>query len=104
MVRRNDDSDSNGAAMRLNGDTPWYVKAISYVGVPAAIAFYLIYWLTISMPTKAEVMVLGDQLRVHVSSTSSDLMDIKHILIASCVNAGHTDIERMRCLGQAPLK
>lgn len=84
--------------MRLDGPTPWYIKAISYVGVPAAIAFYLVYWLTISMPTKAEVQYLGDQLKGHISSTSTDLGDIKLILIATCVNAGKNDVERERCV------
>lgn len=100
MVRKREDDDGIGPT---NGSAPWYVKAIGVVGVPAAIALYLVYYLTNVAPTKAEVMVLGDQLKVHVSSTSSDLTDIKRILIASCVNAGHTDVERLRCLGQVPI-
>lgn len=103
MVRRNTDDADDGAAMRLNGNTPWYVKAISLVGVPAAIAFYLIYYLTTTAPTKAEMITIGDSLKVHVSSTQSDLTDIKRILLASCVNAGHTDVERLKCLGQVPV-
>lgn len=103
MVRRQNDNSDDGATLRLNGNTPWYVKAIGVVGVPAAIAFYLIYYLTTAMPTKAEVLSLSEQLHVHVSSTQVDLADIKRILIASCVNAGHSDVERLRCLGQVPI-
>ncbi len=101
MVRKSD--DGTDGSNPFNGQAPWYIKAISYVGVPAAIAFYLLWYLTTAMPTKAEMIVLGDQLKVHVSSTTTDLMDIKRILIASCVNAGHSDVERLRCLGTVPV-
>lgn len=94
MVRKREDEMTTP----LNGSAPWYVKAISYVGVPAAIAFYLIYYLTTTMPTKADMLSIGDQLKTHVSSTQTDLSDIKRILVTTCVNAGHTDAERERCV------
>lgn len=103
MVRRQDDRTDDGAEGRVNGNAPWYVKAVSYYGVPAAIAVYLVWYLTTAMPTKAEVMVLGDQLKVHVSTTSSDLSDIKRILMVTCVNAAATDTKRMQCLGEMPV-
>lgn len=103
MVRRREDQGDDAMMGRADTDnTPWYVRAISYFGVPAAIALYLVYYLTTAMPTKAEVLMLGDELRVHVSSTQSDLSDIKRILLVTCVNAAATDAKRMQCLGSRP--
>lgn len=90
VTRRDSDSES---------DAPWYVKAISYFGVPAAIALYLVWYITTAVPTKAETMVLSDLLRTHVSSTQVDLADIKRILMVTCVNAAATDVKRRECLG-----
>jgi hypothetical protein len=84
----------------LTGMTPWYIKAASTFGVPAAIALYLIYYLTTSMPTKADMLLIGDQLRTHVSSTQTDLTEIRRVLVASCVNSAKNDAERDRCLGR----
>lgn len=95
-------------------ERPWWIDAIYKIGVPSAIALYLVYSLTAAMPTRADIVTLSDQrkaeiaaiadsLRMHVAATNNDLSDIKHILVASCVNQAATDVQRLRCLGQIPI-
>lgn len=95
--RAKDDDVNNSIYGRSGG--PWWMRAIYQVGVPSAIAIYLVYNLTSTMPTKAEVLALNDQLKTHVSSTITDLSEIKRVLTVTCVNAAGSDEKRRQCLG-----
>lgn len=93
----------NQSGWNGNG-SPWWLKAISTVGPVAAIALYLVYWMTTAVPTRADVALLGTQLKIHVDSTVSDLTEIKRILTAQCVNDAKDGEQRLRCLGEIPVK
>lgn len=101
MVQHNEKSETG-----WNGSAPWWMKAIYQVGVPSAIAIYLVYNLVSNMPLKAEVpskadmATISESLRIHVTSTSTDLQEVKRILLATCLNQATKDVQRLQCLGK----
>lgn len=95
--RRSDDSQDG---------MPWWVKAVSFFGVPSAIAIGLVYSLVNYMvPTMLEtqktlntvVITLGAISTEH-SYTKEQNERIIGVLRATCANAAKGDYERTQCM------
>lgn len=81
-----------------NGNgSPWWVKAIYQFGVPAGIAMFLVYRLTVGLPTAADVAEVKSTLAVHVSQTNEELVDIRLLLRAICFNTADNEKSRAAC-------
>lgn len=88
---------------------PWWVKAITFFGVPSAIALYLVYILA---TTIASATVLNTNTLIRVAQQSTELINtiererqedrynnimIQQILQAMCYNAAASSDERANC-------
>ena len=69
-------------------DKPWWVDAVVKLGVPAAIALFLVWWLTSSVA--ASLSTIKDRLDRHVSSSDFYQHQI-------CRNTARTEAERQAC-------
>lgn len=67
---------------------PWVVKAITQVGVPSAIALYLV-WLLASQ-------VLG-AIQTHDARSDAELRGLLPVLQRICINTSATDRDRAAC-------
>lgn len=78
---------------------PWWVKAIGVVGVPSAIAIYLVWTIASGLvPAMAEMQkTLNAVAADHIVSKSQN-DNILRVLRASCVNQAQTNDARERCL------
>jgi hypothetical protein len=74
--------------MGLNGQTPWYVKALATIGVPAAIAVYLV-WFT----TNGVMSAIHD----HANTSETGNKIIVNLLTQDCVNGSETSDEENAC-------
>jgi hypothetical protein len=91
---------------RIDEGMPWQVKALGIVGVPAAIAIYLV-WALVSQIAPA-ILSMNSLLSAHVAQMTTlmgEQTQIKNqneaiirILKTSCVNAAKDMVERERCL------
>ncbi len=85
---------------------PWWVKAIGFVGVPAAIAMYLIWALVQNVvPAMFEMQKTMTTMASSIASVSADHAaskvqndDILKVLRGTCLNQAKTYDDRMRCL------
>ena len=68
---------------------PWVVKAISTIGVPSAIALYLV-WLLASQ-------VLG-AIQTHDARSDAELRGLLPVLQRICINTSATDTDRAACV------
>lgn len=98
MGRRDMDEGSDGI--------PWWVRAVIYMGVPAAIACYLVYILaqTVSA-SQFQMQSTLNTLVLSVSAMQSEHGQIKmvnesmlRVLQASCVNSATSEEKRANCL------
>lgn len=84
---------------------PWWVKAIFLMGVPSAIACYLVYALVSAVvPGMLGLQEQVSRLAIQVGSVQTDHASQKvqndriiAILQASCANAAKDNFERDRC-------
>ena len=74
-----------------NGDAPWWVRATYMLGVPAAIAIFLIYFVTMGVVAKLDG--LDNSIRAHMR----DQTLLLYYLSALCRNTAETDTERAGC-------
>jgi hypothetical protein len=85
---------------------PWWVKAIGFVGVPSAIAMYLIYALVANVvPAMFDMQRAMNNLAVSVGNISTEHAESKRqteemlkVLRGSCLNQAKTYEEKSRCL------
>lgn len=85
---------------------PWWVKAIGFVGVPSAIAMYLIYALVANVvPAMFEMQKTMNNLAVAVGNISTEHAESKRqteemlkVLRGSCLNQAKSYEEKNRCL------
>ena len=98
--------DPSNDFRRSTDDTrnmPWQVKAITFFGVPSAIACYLVY---MSAGTHAsDVQKTNELLQTHIQistqleqRTEQQNIRLEKILLALCVNSATTPVDRERCL------
>lgn len=96
--RRESDTPSDGL--------PWQIKAIGIIGVPSAIALFLVYSMVsgivpamLSMQTTMSniVTAVGNIASDHVQQKAQNEQILK-VLRANCVNNAKDAIERERCL------
>jgi hypothetical protein len=80
---------------------PWLVKAIGFVGFPAAIAAYLIYIGAASLPTiQASMQTLAADHKRTLELVSDHIRqqeDVLRMLQRVCSNTAKNDVEKQRC-------
>lgn len=80
---------------------PWLVKAVGFVGFPAAVAAYLIWIGSASLPSiQASVQVLtADNKRIIelVSDHVRQQEEVLRMLQRVCSNTAKNDVEKQRC-------
>ena len=81
-------ANGNGNGNGLAG-APWQVRLVSAVGVPAAIACYLIWFLTSS--------VLG-AINQHSAEHRAELRTLTAVIQQLCVNTAPSDEARAGCV------
>ena len=92
-------------------DMPWQVRAVTFFGVPSAIALYLVYILAGTVVSKldrqADIISQqstrnGDIIKLIESENQVQRINMElviRILRANCVNSSATNLERDRCNG-----
>lgn len=70
---------------------PWWVKAAYMLGVPAAIALFLLWFVTTSVA--GEIKGLRDDTRQHMRDQARQLQYLRAI----CLNTAPTDLARAQC-------
>ncbi len=80
---------------------PWLVKAIGFVGFPAAIAAYLIYIGAASLPAiQANMQTLAADHKRTLELVSDHIRqqeDVLRMLQRVCSNTAKNDVEKQRC-------
>lgn len=84
---------------------PWQVKAIGIIGVPSAIAIYLVFSIVQGVvPAIANVQTTTNSLVIAMNEMTKDHTAVRiqnenmfRVLQATCVNAAKTNEERERC-------
>jgi hypothetical protein len=90
-------------------DSPWYVRAIAFIGVPSAIAVFLVYFLTnlfTAITTRLEAIEVAQRSAVQVSSTllkhleqdTESMWQLVSINQRTCLNTAKSDADRMACV------
>lgn len=85
---------------------PWWVKAIGFIGVPSAIAIYLVVALVRGI---VPALMDGNKLLIeHIGQMNSFVSgqqeiknqntDILRVLKTSCANSAKTEMDREKCL------
>lgn len=100
--KRIDTDDYSGADRRNgNGVLPWWVRAIAVVGIPGALALYLVYVgaqlapriLATAEAAHSESIRTRELLREHIQSEEQ----MYRLLQRICSNAARGDDDRQRC-------
>lgn len=76
-----------------NGNGPWWVKLISAVGVPSAIALGLVYWVT---------QVQGVALEDHADEAARQMRVLTAVTQQICANTAPTSLDRQGCFRMPP--
>jgi predicted nucleic acid-binding OB-fold protein len=104
--------EDNHASGSLWDDMPWWVKAIALVGVPSLISVGVIYSDRVQLAdevrtTRERVQAIergaGDhdvRVNIRFQELSDTTKETNRILVASCVNAAQTALDRERCVGR----
>lgn len=85
---------------------PWQVKALGFIGVPSAIALYLVYSLVsgitpavLSMQSTMSTLVISmNNIALDHAAAKQQNEQILRVLRASCVNSATDNEARERCL------
>jgi len=85
---------------------PWWVKAIGFVGVPSAIAMFLIWALVQNVvPAVLEMQKTVNTMAVQVATVSAEHAESKRqteevikVLRGNCINQAKSYEEKNRCL------
>jgi hypothetical protein len=93
-------SQTSKLAIKAFGENlPWWVNAIYKVGVPTAIACYLVWFLTSRVQTNLDIIQIAITKHVSDQTTSMEYnRQALNILRTMCVNAAKTDDARTECL------
>lgn len=89
-----------------SSDIPWWIRAVVYMGVPAAIACYLVYILAQTVTaSQAQVQSTLNTLVLSVASMQTEHTQIKmvneamlRVLQVTCANQAENADARERCL------
>ena len=90
----------------MNGKLPAWARAIAYLGVPSAIALFLVYFITqqvsgdvrdLQQAVQAEVAAVARVLSYQMDH-SDDIDGMTRVLTRICVNTAETDSQRDECL------
>ena len=79
-------------------DGPWWVQAIYKVGIPSAIAIFLIW--TLVNKIDVGIIEIRENLRLHAVDSSyviKNTNNLQQILQRICVNTSETNEERNAC-------
>lgn len=96
---------ANGNAI-LNGTSDWtslkaWSQAIGIIGIPGAIAFWLVYTLSTELPRisrQQEVIIAeSQQLRIAVTQLTQVVNGLSRTARQACYNAAKDDNARQRC-------
>lgn len=89
---------------RKEDNSPWYISAILRVGVPSAIALFLIWFLTSEV--KSDISVIKEAVKIHAEAAIHSAEGIReqnerltYILQRICINGARTTEDRNNCLG-----
>ena len=94
---------------------PAWARVIGFIGVPSAIAVFLVYSLvggisdrldTLTNSTNGLTKSTNDMIKEIQSERSANKVSLDNIwraTAADCVNTSQNEIERNRCLGWEPL-
>ena len=102
---------TNGNGRDPLSGMPWWMKAIILIGVPGAIALVLTYQSAFVL--EQSVAINGQKLasmqadarihdataHAHFSESHAAIDEMTRIMMAQCVNAAQTTMERDRCAG-----
>jgi hypothetical protein len=95
-----------------DGNTPWVVRAISVFGVPAAMALFLMWYVTLGPGGDksslrehfSETVTIQNRLDQHLTHTEMLHRNIEHYMQVQtlltrqlCVNASETEDDRAAC-------
>lgn len=69
-------------------EKPWWLDGIVKLGVPSAIAVFLIWWLT--SVVSASLSTIQNRLNEHIATTNIYLFEV-------CKHTGKTEEERAEC-------
>ena len=91
--------------LESNG-SPWWVRAIYQIGVPSAIALYLVWTITATLNTHVrDLQDTNSLLKIHIETTQvierthqESERSMQRILRAICVNGARTAPDRAGCL------
>jgi hypothetical protein len=88
--------DSNGTG---NGSLPQWAAVVWRIGVPSAIALFLVYRLTATLDTRLELLQarqadMHEQLREHMANSAIAI----HLARRLCINTAKTDEQVRECL------
>ena len=72
----------------FNGSLPAWMKFVSMIGVPSAIAMYLIYFLSFA--------IMGS-LESHEEEHAREMRALTQIIQQLCVNTADTPVDRAGC-------
>jgi hypothetical protein len=90
--------DDNG----LFSGMPWWVRAVTMIGAPAAIALYLTWFLTSGVSQNLATMRVQTEQHIHdmerhTMETTLGLLELRRYLLLICQNTAKTDIDRAGC-------
>lgn len=95
--------NASGEPTEVPSNAPWWVKTISVVGVPAAIALYLVYVLSngavtaiTNIDTNVKTHAAAEATHDHEQRESSSRME--NYLRLLCLNTAKTNSDRNTCL------
>lgn len=78
--------------------SPWWIKVITFVGVPSAICLFLVWFITQGITAKI------DNIKTNVESTASQMNNLvneqrstKMVLQQICANTAGTNKDRSLC-------
>lgn len=81
---------------------PWWIKAITTIGVPSAIALFLVWFVTTQV--RDNISNIRENLNLHAESSikmmhASEYQDDKlyRLLQRICANSAKTNTERVEC-------
>jgi hypothetical protein len=105
IISGSNGTNGNGNGNPFAGMTPW-MRFIAFIGVPAAIALFLVYRL--DGRSAQELAQISADLRAHstisaaTASVMEDHRDETRLLIALmrqiCVNTSKSDVQRRECV------
>lgn len=85
-----------------NNNGPWWVAATLRMGVPAALACYLVYYVTSGQggavaEMRDDIRAIATTITSHVGSTDRSMKEIQRLLGIQCANSAKSDIDRNAC-------